>query len=130
MSLYKEINFENDVCTHLGANGWLYEDGDAQHYDRPRALYTPDVLALGSLQQRAKVLDAMQNLPMAAVASSDEVLAFISTHALHGMGIGYVDAHLLASSRLSPAARLWTLDKRLQAASQHMKLATFHTAQP
>ena len=45
MSLHKEINFENDVCTHLGANGWLYEDGDAQHYDRPRALYAPDVLA-------------------------------------------------------------------------------------
>lgn len=87
-------------------------------------------LALGSLQQRAKVLGALQNLPMAAVASSDEVLAFISTHALHGMGIGYVDAHLLASARLSPAARLWTLDKRLQAAAQHMRLATFHTAQP
>jgi type I restriction enzyme R subunit len=45
MSLHKEINFENDVCTHLGANGWLYEDGDAQRYDRPRAMYTPDVLA-------------------------------------------------------------------------------------
>jgi predicted nucleic acid-binding protein len=80
-------------------------------------------LALGSLQQRAKVLDAMQNLPMAAVASSDEVLTFIGTHALHGMGIGYVDAHLLASSRLSPPARLWTLDKRLQAAAHQMGLS-------
>lgn len=45
MSLHKEINFENDVCTHLGANGWLYAEGDAQNYDRPRALYAPDVLA-------------------------------------------------------------------------------------
>ena len=80
-------------------------------------------LALGSLRQRAKVLDAMQNLPMAAVASSDEVLTFIGTHALQGMGIGYVDAHLLASSRLSPAARLWTLDKRLQAAAHQMGLS-------
>ena len=80
-------------------------------------------LALGSLQQRAKVLNAMQNLPMAAVASSDEVLTFIGTHALHGMGIGYVDAHLLASSRLTPAARLWTLDKRLQAAAHQMGLS-------
>jgi len=80
-------------------------------------------LALGSLQQRAKVLDAMQNLPMAAVASSDEVLTFIGTHTLHGMGIGYVDAHLLASSRLTPAARLWTLDKRLQAAAHQMGLS-------
>jgi type I restriction enzyme R subunit len=45
MSLHKEINFENDVCTHLAANGWLFAEGDAQNYDRPRALYTPDVLA-------------------------------------------------------------------------------------
>ena len=80
-------------------------------------------LALGSLRQRAKVLDAMQNLPMAAVASSDEVLTFIGTHTLHGMGIGYVDAHLLASSRLTPAARLWTLDERLQAAAHQMGLS-------
>jgi len=27
MSLHKEINFENGVCAHLGANGWLYEEG-------------------------------------------------------------------------------------------------------
>ena len=45
MSLHKEINFENDVCEHLGANGWLYEEGDARSYDRPRAVYAPDVLA-------------------------------------------------------------------------------------
>ena len=45
MSLHKEINFEDDVCEHLGANGWLYEEGDARSYDRPRAVYAPDVLA-------------------------------------------------------------------------------------
>ena len=87
-------------------------------------------LALGSLQQRAKVLGALQNLPMAAVASSDEVLAFIGTQALHGMGIGYVDANLLASCRLTPSALLWTLDKRLQAAAQHMHLAQLTSAAP
>ena len=105
----------------------------AEQLGKGQVLAHPFVLgemALGSLQQRAKVLDAMQNLPMAAVASSDEVLAFIATHALHSMGIGYVDAHLLASSRLSPAARLWTLDKRLQAAAHDMRLATFQPVQP
>ena len=87
-------------------------------------------LALGSLKQRATVLAALQNLPMAVVASSDEVLTFIGTQALHGMGIGYVDAHLLASCRLSPPTRLWTLDKRLQAAAQHMRLAQLTSAAP
>lgn len=45
MSLHKEIAFENDICAHLGAQGWLYAENDAAHYDRPRALFPPDVLA-------------------------------------------------------------------------------------
>ncbi|APW38628.1 VapC toxin family PIN domain ribonuclease [Rhodoferax koreense] len=81
-------------------------------------------LALGSLQQRAQVLEALQNLSQAATATDKEVLGFISTHALHGIGIGYVDAHLLASTRLTPGATLWTLDKRLQAAALKLGLAT------
>ncbi|MGE5502207.1 MAG: type I restriction endonuclease subunit R, partial [Ignavibacteriales bacterium] len=45
MSLHKEIEFENDICAHLGASGWLYAEGDAAHYDRARALFPADVLA-------------------------------------------------------------------------------------
>ena len=80
-------------------------------------------LALGSLQQRATVLDALQNLPQARVASADEVLGFIGANALHGVGIGYVDAHLLASVRLTPGAALWTLDKRLAVAATRLSVA-------
>lgn len=45
MNLHKEISFENDICAHLAAHGWLYAEGDAAHYDRARALYAPDVAA-------------------------------------------------------------------------------------
>lgn len=45
MSQHREISFENDICEHLAANGWLYQVGDAQGYDRERALFAPDVLA-------------------------------------------------------------------------------------
>lgn len=45
MSLHKEIEFENEICAHLAANGWLYADGDAQRYDRERALYPDDLVA-------------------------------------------------------------------------------------
>jgi type I restriction enzyme R subunit len=45
MNLYKEINFETEVCEHLAAHGWLYAEGDAAQYDRPLALYPADVLA-------------------------------------------------------------------------------------
>lgn len=42
---------------------------------------------------------------------------------LFGMGIGYVDLHLLASTRLMPAARLWTRDKRLLNVATQLNLA-------
>ena len=94
--------------------------------NRAQVLSHPFVLgelALGSLQQRDTVLNAVQNLPQAHVASAGEVLGFITTHALHGIGIGYVDVHLLASARLTPGSTLWTLDKRLGAAALRLGVA-------
>jgi type I restriction enzyme R subunit len=45
MSIHKEISFEDEVCDHLAANGWHYAAGDAEGYDRVRALFPADVLA-------------------------------------------------------------------------------------
>ncbi|MES0134748.1 type I restriction endonuclease [Mesorhizobium sp. M0016] len=45
MSLHKEISFEAEICDHLGANGWLYAEGDAPAYDRTRALFPADIVA-------------------------------------------------------------------------------------
>jgi type I restriction enzyme R subunit len=45
MSIHKEISFEDEICQHLAANGWLYGEGDAASYDRARALFPADVLA-------------------------------------------------------------------------------------
>ena len=70
-------------------------------------------LSLGHLVQRTEILQLLRSLPQAIVASDAEVLALIDGHQLHGRGIGYVDAHLLAATLLAPGARLWTLDKRL-----------------
>ena len=70
-------------------------------------------LALGNLRQRNEILDALQDLPQARVATDPEVLHFITQNALFGIGIGYIDAHLLAAARLTPGCLLWTRDKRL-----------------
>ena len=80
-------------------------------------------LALGSLKQRAMVLDALRNLPVVTMATDAEVLGFISTQALYGVGIAYVDAHLLAAARLTAGTQVWTMDKRLQAAATRLGLA-------
>jgi type I restriction enzyme R subunit len=45
MSLHKEISFEDEICIHLAAHGWLYEAGSAAHYDRTHALFPSDLIA-------------------------------------------------------------------------------------
>lgn len=79
-------------------------------------------LALGKLRDRDTLLDALQNLPQAPVATEGEVLQFIQTNSLYGVGIGYIDAHLLAAARLLPGTSLWTRDKRLLAAATNLGL--------
>jgi predicted nucleic acid-binding protein len=81
-------------------------------------------LALGNVRQRANLLAELQNLPQAPVASDQEVLRFIELHELFGLGIGYVDAHLLAAVRLSAGSSLWTRDKRLLAIAVHLGTAS------
>jgi predicted nucleic acid-binding protein len=80
-------------------------------------------LALGTLRQRDAILGALHDLPRAAVADDAEVIGFIGRYGLAGRGIGYVDAHLLASARLTPGALLWTRDKRLHAIAAEIAVA-------
>jgi len=80
-------------------------------------------LAMGSLKRRRTILDALQNLPVAEKAHDDEVLLFVSDHALFGLGLGYIDAHLLASVKLTPSTLLWTRDKRLAEVAARLSLA-------
>jgi len=79
-------------------------------------------LALGNLKQREKILELLGDLPTGTVATHDEVLSMINGRSLAGSGIGWVDAHLLASALLSDAA-LWSLDHRLTAAATHLAVA-------
>jgi len=44
-NLHQEHHFEAEICAHLGAHGWLYEEGAAQAFDTARGLYPPDLLA-------------------------------------------------------------------------------------
>ncbi len=80
-------------------------------------------LALGSLRQRDVILTSLRDLPQASVATDEEVLQFIAERRLFGLGIGYVDAHLLAAARLTVGATLWTRDARLLGAAAQLELA-------
>jgi predicted nucleic acid-binding protein len=76
-------------------------------------------LACGNLRDRHRVLSLLQGLPMAPTASDPEVLSMLETHQLMGRGIGWIDAHLLASALLAHGA-LWTRDRRLAGIAEEL----------
>ena len=73
-------------------------------------------LACGTLHNRQEILSTLRALPEARVAEQEEVLRFLEARRLYGRGLGWVDAHLLASTLLT-GCRLWTLDQPLRKAA-------------
>jgi predicted nucleic acid-binding protein len=80
-------------------------------------------LACGNLHNRNRILNLLGDLPASKVADEKEVLFFIESNDLMGRGIGYIDAHLLASVSLSGSSRLWTVDRKLNDVAAHLGLA-------
>ena len=74
-------------------------------------------LACGNLRNRKAFLSDLSELQEAVAATNEEALVLIEGRKLWGRGIGWIDAHLLASSLLS-GCFFWTLDERLKAVCQ------------
>lgn len=108
---------------------WIehFRHGDprlAEHLSDGLILMHPFVageLACGNLKDRAAILWELHALPAAQRASDDEVLALIEDRRLWGRGLGWIDAHLLASALLSHC-RFWTCDKSLAKAAADLRL--------
>ena len=88
--------------------GTLLLEAEAMSHD-----FVIGELACGGLKNRKEILSLLQSLPRAPLVSQDELLYFIENHSLNGMGIGFVDAHLLASAKLANIP-LWTFDKKIK----------------
>jgi predicted nucleic acid-binding protein len=80
-------------------------------------------LACGNLRNRAGLLSLWQQLPRVNEADYQEVLQSIERFQWMGKGIGFVDAHLLASTLLTPNTMLWTQDARLHKLAQQLSIA-------
>lgn len=79
-------------------------------------------LACGTLRNRHEVLSLLRVLPQARVLEHEEVLHFLDGRHLYGCGLGWVDAHLLASALLT-GCTLWTLDKPLRRAAATLNIS-------
>jgi hypothetical protein len=64
-------------------------------------------------EPRQQTLADLALLKRANEATLPEVMSFIERKKLFGLGCGIVDMVLLASTLLTPNAKLWTGDKRL-----------------
>jgi hypothetical protein len=79
-------------------------------------------LACGRLTRRREILGLLAALPSVPIAEHREVLGFLEARDLPGSGIGWVDAHLLASASLAGTA-FWTLDRRMTMVARSLDLA-------
>ncbi len=102
--------------------------GLARLLERGLVLAHPAVigeLACGNLKNRDRVLADLAALPRAVEATHEEALRLVEDRKLWGAGLGWIDAHLLASALLTDCG-FWTLDRKLERAASGAGIAPRH----
>jgi len=79
-------------------------------------------LLIGDRGGRQSLLTDYQRMEQAPLVPHAEVVAFVRDRRLNGQGIGWIDAHLLASA-LVGRLRLWTADSPLATAARDLGIA-------
>ena len=79
-------------------------------------------LVLGAIPRNHPAADYIDAMPRLATVPHPMMMEFIRFHRLEGSGIGWIDAHLLASAKLA-TAEIWTTDRALRKAAQRCGVA-------
>ena len=79
-------------------------------------------LLIGDRGGRAKFLTDYGAMRQATAVSNSEVVEFVTHRKLNGRGIGWIDAHLLASAIVAHSA-LWTADRPLAGVANDVGVA-------
>jgi len=67
-------------------------------------------LACGTLPQRQKTLDYLDQLTTLTIVNLADVRFMIEARSLWSKGIGLTDLHLIASCLATPGTQIWTID--------------------
>ena len=78
-------------------------------------------LSCGNIANRSEILALLKALPRAEPALESEVDALIENKKLYGIGLGFVDVHLLASA-LIHNVKLWTYDENLKKTATQLNI--------
>jgi predicted nucleic acid-binding protein len=79
-------------------------------------------LVLGNVPDRRNTIASLDRLPVVKVAQLNEVRRLIEAHSLFHRGIGFVDAHLIASTLITAHVVLWSRDKHLRDVAETLGL--------
>jgi len=79
-------------------------------------------LLIGDKGGRKQLLASYEQMHQAPMVTHNGVVVFVRERRLHGRGIGWIDAHLLASA-LVGHLKLWTADPRLAVLAKEFGIA-------
>ena len=79
-------------------------------------------LLIGDRGARPRLLTEYRLIRQVALVAHSEVVEFVRYHRISGRGIGWVDAHLLASAIVANS-KLWTADRPLVAVAEDIGVA-------
>jgi predicted nucleic acid-binding protein len=79
-------------------------------------------LLIGDHVDRKQLLSRYSSLPYAATVGHKEVVGFVRQNRLHGRGIGWIDAHLLAAALVGRLS-LWSFDRNLATVAREFGIA-------
>lgn len=74
-------------------------------------------------EPRERTLSDLRQLRSTTVATTEEIVELIERERLQDSGRGAVDLYLLGSVLLTSGARLWTLDKNLDALAARFEIS-------
>jgi predicted nucleic acid-binding protein len=79
-------------------------------------------LLVGDRGGRQKLLSSYERMEQIPPVPHSEVVAFVRARKIHGRGLGWIGAHLLASA-LVAGVRLWTADGPLGTIADELRIA-------
>jgi predicted nucleic acid-binding protein len=79
-------------------------------------------LLVGDSGGRSQLLNSYDLIDRVPAVGHRDVATFVRSHKLYGRGIGWIDAHLLASALLADTS-LWTADERLARLAGELRIA-------
>jgi predicted nucleic acid-binding protein len=111
------IGFLSNTSPYAAELDRLLSQGEVSGHD-----FVYGELLIGDKGGRRRLLDGYDLIHQAPLVPHRELVTFVRERRLHGRGVGWIDAHLLASA-LVGRLKLWTADPRLAAAAKDLGIA-------